>query len=672
VAGTMLPDRVTDLPVRVLNVSHRPVSLHKGSTIGELTAVTAEGSREALEDSMASEDGMVVDEMVSRIDSSISDPIRNQLRQLLWKHSHVFSKDENDLGWTDLVTHTIDTGDSRPIRQQLRRHPPAHQKEIDKQVSDFMERGVVESASSPWSSNVVLARKSDGTWRCCIDFRQLNAVTRKDAYPLPKTDQCFDALAGSCLFSLIDLRSGYHQRALAPEDADKTAFVTRRGIFRFKVFFFGLTNAVATFQRLMDLVLSGLNFEVCLVYVDDVIVFSITPEQHLERLEMVLKRFEGANLKLKPSKCHLMQTEICFLGHMISKDGIAADPEKIRLILDWPTLGNLREVRSFLGLAGYYRRFVHNFSDIASPLHNLTKKNQRFVWDDKCQPAFSRLKEALTTPPVLVLPTSKNQFILDTDASDDAVGAVLSVKRNGQEHVVAYAVRALNRNESNYCVTRSELLAIVHFTRHFRQYLLGRQFTVRTDHAALTWLKKTSEPIASWLELLEEYDFVAEHRRGTSHGNADALSRHPCLKKPSCTACHQPEEFTCAAVTIPTEGVSDGCQQDPVNWTRKELNEAQRRDPDLTSIVKLKETLTEKPSWDQIELQSADTKLLWHEWDRLLLSEGTLYRKWTSVDKVTDRLQVVLPKIYRCSFIRMVHTGMTGGHLGRQKTEEQV
>ena len=310
----MLPDRVTDLPVRVLNVSHRPVSLHKGSTISELTAVTAEGSSGALEDSSTTIPFSNVDETVSRIDSSISNPIRNQLRQLLGKYSHVFSKDENDLGWTDLVTHTIDTGDGRPIRQQLRTHPPAHQEEIDKQVSDFMERGVVEPASSPWSSNVVLARKNDGTWRCCIDFRQLNAVTKKDAYPLPKTYQCFDALAGSCLFSLMDLRSGYHQCALAPEDADKTAFVTRRGMFRFKVFPFGLTNAVATFQRLMDLVLSGLNFEVCLVYVDDVIVFSTTPEQHLERLEMVLKRFEGANLKLKPSKCHLMQTENLLFG----------------------------------------------------------------------------------------------------------------------------------------------------------------------------------------------------------------------------------------------------------------------------------------------------------------------------------------------------------------------
>jgi len=266
-------------------------------------------------------------------------------------------------------------------------------------------------------------------------------------------------------------------------------------MFRLKVLPYGLVNAVATFQRLTNLDLSGLNFEVCRVYVGDVIVFSTTPEEHLERLEMGLKRFQGANLKLKLRKCHLMQAKIYFLGHRISKDGISTDPEKTRLILDWPTPTNLREVRGYLGLAEYYKKFVQNFSAIASPLHNLTKKNQLFHWDDKCQQAFSRMKEALTTPPILVLPTSDDQFVLDTEASDDAVGAVLSVKRNGEEDMLAYAGRALNRNELNYCVTRRELLTIVHFTRHFRQYLLGRQFTIRTDHAALTWLKKASEPI---------------------------------------------------------------------------------------------------------------------------------------------------------------------------------
>ena len=260
----------------------------------------------------------VINEMVSKVDKSISEEIKERLPELLKKYESTISLHELDLGWTDLVTHTIDTGDAKPIRQQLRRHPPAHQVDIDRQVSDLLAQGVIEPAARPWSSNVVLARKADGSWRCCIDFRQLNDVTRKDAYPLPRTDKCFDALAGNCLFSSLDLRPGYFQCALSPSDMDKTAFVTRRGMFRFRVLPFGVCNAPSCFQRLVDLTLSGLNFEICLVYIDDVILMSSTAEQHPERLELVLERFKRVNLKLKPSKCHLMQTKILFLGHRIS------------------------------------------------------------------------------------------------------------------------------------------------------------------------------------------------------------------------------------------------------------------------------------------------------------------------------------------------------------------
>ena len=698
VAGTLLPNRSTHLPVRVLNTTEKPIFVRHGTTVGDVSTVTTDPvpAEPAAKEQPTSDE--VINEMVSKVDKSISEDIKEQLRELLRRYSSVISLHELDLGWTDLVTHTIDTGDAPPIRQQLRRHPPAHQVEIDKQVSNLLAQKVIEPAASPWSSNVVLAKKADGSWRCCIDFRQLNDVTRKDAYPLPRTDQCFDALAGSCLFSSLDLRSGYHQCALSPVDADKTAFVTRRGMFRFQVLPFGLCNAVATFQRLMDIVLSGLNFEVCLVYIDDVILMSTTPEQHLERLEMVLERFKQVNLKLKPSKCHLMQTEIIFLGHRISKDGIATDPAKIQLIKDWPVPINLRQLRGFLGLAGYYRRFVRGYSAIAAPLNHLMKKNQRFEWSEECQKAFDQLKEALMSPPVLVLPTEDDQFILDTDSSEESIGAVLSVVRDGHENVVAYAGRTLNKNELNYCVTRKELLAIVHFTKHFRQYLLGRQFVIRTDHAALAWLQRTPEPVgqnARWLELLGEYSFVVQHRRGVSHGNADAISRHPCLKKPSCTACHpQDDNFQCAVTTAITgdqkpdgdrstnrdddRGQSTDAEQrsseigGPVIWSREELSRGQLNDPDIGFIMRLRQESEDKPTWDHVSILSADAKQLWHEWERLILDDGVLYRRWIAVDGAADRQQIILPRSFRSEFIRLVHSGMTGGHLGRQKTEEQV
>ena len=309
------------------------------------------------------------------------------------------------------------------------------------------------------------------------------------------------------------------------------------------------------------------------------------------------------------------------------------------------------------------------------------------------------LKQALLSPPVLTLPNDIDTFILDTDAAEGSIGCVLSQLQDGQERVVAYAGRTLNRNEQNYCVTRKELLAIVHFTKHFRQYLLGRQFVIRTDHAALSWLQKTPEPIgqnARWLELLGEYDFTIKHRAGKSHGNADSISRHPCLNKPSCTACHaysvtraagqasekegQGTSQATASQTADSSAESDGAltsrliggPADQFSWTAQELAAAQRQDKDLEFVLSLLESSTAKPSWADVELQSSTVKCLWHEWDRLRVIDGVLHRKWISVDGSPDFMQIVLPRSHREQCIMLAHTGMTGGHLGRSKTEEQV
>src|SRR6218665_3403291 len=269
-----------------------------------------------------------------------------------------------------------------------------------------------------------VGQKKDGSIRFCIDYRQLNAITKKDSYPLPRVDDCLDALAGACWFSTLDL-----QVAMNPEDADKTAFVTRRGTFRWRVMPFGLSNAPGTFQRLMDIMLSGLNFETCLVYLDDIIVFSSTPEQHMQRMRAVLQRFRTANLKPKASKCQIMRTTVTFLGHVVTPSGIAVDPGKVRDVVAWPTPNSLREVRAFLGLCSYYRKFINSFSKVAIPLFNLTKTNHRFQWSDECQEAFDQLKALLTSAPILGLPRDNDRYILDCDASDHGIGAVLSQNR---------------------------------------------------------------------------------------------------------------------------------------------------------------------------------------------------------------------------------------------------
>ena len=370
-----------------------------------------------------------------------------------------------------------------------------------------------------------------------MDYRRLNAVTVQDAYPLPRIDESLEALAGSQYFSTLDLMSGYWQVPLDDDAKDKAAFCTRGGLWRWKVLPFGLTAAPATFQRLMERVLRGLHWKTLLLYLDDVIVIGDTFGNQLAHLEEVLTRFRAAGLKLKPSKCHLFQTQVNYLGHVVSKDGVATDPAKVTAVADWPVPRNLTELRAFLGTVGYYRRYVEGFASRARPLTKLTAKDIKFHWTVECQNAFDSLKQSLISAPVLGYPDPALQYILDTDASLEGVGAVLSQMQAGTERVVSYYSRVLASAERNYCVTRRELLAVVKAVAHFRPYLYGREFRIRTDHASLLWLCRRTTPstqVARWLETLNEFNFSIEHRPGIKHGNADGLSRRPCQDCKQC------------------------------------------------------------------------------------------------------------------------------------------
>ena len=565
----------------------------------------------------------------------------------------------------------------------------------------MLQQGIIEKASSPWASNIVLVKKKDGTFRCCIDYRQLNNVTVKDAYPLPRIDSCLNAMAEAKWFCTFDLRSSYHQVGVAPEDRDKTAFICPRGMYRYKTMPFGLCNAGASFQRLMDILMSGLHLEICLVYLDDIVVYAKTAEQHLERLEMIFQRLGEAGLKLKPEKCRFFRRSVSFLGHVISDQGIVTDPAKTKQVADWPTPTSTQELRSFMGLSGYYRRFVQDFAKLASPLHALTKKGATFRWSDEAQRSFETLKAALTSPPVLAMPTDDGEFILDTDASDYAIGAVLSQRQEGVERVIAYASRSLDRRERNYCVTRKELLAVVHFLKYFKQYLLGRRIKVRTDHAALTWLRRTPDPIgqqARWLEQMEEYDFEVEHRPGIRHANADALSRRPCTKKdcvcqdPEDSLFHRPADRsttgsqliagtrviediskrTTATGTssthfeLPTDVTQDG------PWSLDGIRAAQQADPDIGYIYALIDNGSEKLAWNDVSPKSKEIKTLWSFWPRLAIRDGLLKRRFDSLNGQNVIWQVVWPKEIRTEFLKLIHAGATCGHLGYDKTAAAV
>ena len=339
----------------------------------------------------------------------------------------------------------------------------------------------MKPSTSPWASPVILVPKRDGTSRFCIDYRRLNAITTKDVYPLPRIDDILDTLGEAKYFSSLDLASGYWQVELAPDARQKSAFTTHKGLFEFIRMPFGLCNAPATFQRVMQVVLAGLEWRSCFVYLDDILIASKTFDEHLNHLREVFNRLRKAGLRLKPKKCLLLRKEVPYLGHVISKEGIRPDPAKTEKVQRFPTPVDATKVRQFLGLASYYRRFVPGFAQIAAPLHALTKKNAVFHWTPECESVFSKLKQLLTTAPVLSYPVFGPQceFILETDASGVGLGAILAQKQvDGSIHPIAYTTRTLDSHERNYGISELETLALVWAMRYFRPYLLGHHTTV--------------------------------------------------------------------------------------------------------------------------------------------------------------------------------------------------
>ena len=319
-------------------------------------------------------------------------------------------------------------------------------------LTEMLKNDIIQPSNSPWSSPIILVCKRDGSTRFCIDYRKVNSVTRKDAYPLPRVDDILDTLGGSKWFSTLDLKSGYWQVKVDSSSREKTAFTTSEGLYEFKVMPFGLCNAPATFQRLMNRVLCDVNWVECLVYIDDTVVIGLTFEQHLSNLGTVLSRLRQAGLKLQPAKCKLCQKEVRFLGHVISENGIATDPEKTAVIATWPVPESKKNIQQFLGLANYYRRFIKDFGTKAKPLQRLLEKNIAFEWTQQCQGAFDHLRKCLMTTPILAFPDHSRHFMLDTDASDTGIGAILSqVQDDGGEDVIAYASRSESARAKILC-----------------------------------------------------------------------------------------------------------------------------------------------------------------------------------------------------------------------------
>ncbi|KAL4341716.1 hypothetical protein GQ457_17G010330 [Hibiscus cannabinus] len=394
---------------------------------------------------------------------------------------------------------------TNPVSITPYRMAPIELKELKKQLQDLQDKGFIRPSSSPWGAPVLFVKKKDGTMRLCIDYRQLNKVTIKNKYPLPRIEDLFDQLKDAAVFSKIDLRSGYYQMRVKESDVPKTAFRTRYGHFEFLVMPFGLTNAPAAFMDLMNRVFKPYLDKFVVVFIDDILVYSRSKEEHVEHLRIVLQTLRERQLFAKFSKCEFWLSEVSFLGHVISSDGIKVDVRKIQTILDWRPPRNITEIRSFLGLAGYYRRFVQGFSSIASPLTKLLRKDEPFIWSDKQQVSFDQLKQALTHAPVLSQPESGKDFTVYSDASHLGLGCVLM--QDGK--VIAYASRQLKPHELNYPIHDLELAAIVFALKIWRHYLYGEKCYLFTDHKSLKYLltqKDLNLRQRRWMELLKDYD----------------------------------------------------------------------------------------------------------------------------------------------------------------------
>jgi len=529
----------SSVPVRFLNSNYEKVDLNKNLSIGCLSELDISQNK-STKDELIKENYNHLDEILSSIkeNRNLNNVQKERTLNLIKKYSKLFSAHNHDIGFCPQVEHEIQIKEHAPCQQIPSKVPIHVEKWVDDQVDDLLKKGIIQESNSPWSAPIVVVKKKSGDFRLCIDYRRLNAVTIKPIYHIPDSRTIFDTLNGSKIFSSIDISSAYYQCPVKEEHKKYTSFTTRKGQYEFNRMPFGLSGAPFTFQRLMNTIFRKENWQICLIYLDDILIFSENIDEHIIRLKKIMEILLHSGIKLGPKKCSFFMTELCYLGHKISAEGIQADPSKIEVLKNWPVPKTVHDLRSFLGFCNYYRRFVKNYSELSKNLEQLIKgkdlsKLKVLCWTDIHQIAFKELIKQLCESPCLSYPREDCTYILDCDASSNTIGAVLSQIQDGSERVIAYGSKKLSNSEVRYCITRKELLAVYYFITHYKHYLLGKRFIVRTDHKALSWLLNWEKPSTSqyctWIAELEIFDFEIQHRAGKEHVNADFMSR-PCMQ----------------------------------------------------------------------------------------------------------------------------------------------
>lgn len=569
----------------------------------------------------------------------LSDSEKEQFNDLLTEFHDIFNEKGDP---TPFAVHKIETGNHKPIALKPYRLSPIRQHQLKVKLGEMLENNIIEESESPWAAPVVLVPKGDSDIRVCVDYRKLNAITIPDRYPLPRIDDLLHQAKAMPYMTTIDLQSGYWQIKIDENDQNKSTFVTAFGTYSFKRMPFGLRNAPSTFQRLMDKFCRELKAESVFAYLDDLICRSPNFKQHLEDLREIFTRLRFYKLRANKNKCKFACATIKYLGHIITPEGIKADPDKIKAISELPAPKNLKRLISFLQTASWYRRFIRNFAEIARPLTNLTKKNMTWKWEQPQEAAFITLKKALTTAPVLKQLDSNLRYIIKTDASNYAIGAALVQGEGDEEHPIEYASRLLTPAERNYTVTEKEALAIVWAVTKFRGYIEGTKFLTITDHQPLKWLLNLKSPtgrLARWALQLQPYEFDIKYTPGRTNVLADGLSRPPCENhSESCEICH-------VEIDLPKRG-------------EKNIRDEQIKDETLNSIIQALEENVNTENY----IQSSKRGYLMHK--------GVLYR--FTPDQEDDNAKLVVPRHEVPNVLKQFHDTQTSGHYGIDRTTKRI
>ena len=656
------------MPLLIVNQTNRHIKLYRHGLLARLSHV----NESSIVNTCSVIQNASTDSKMNLNDLDVPEKYRSRIEKLVLRNKDLFASKDSELGHTDTVKMRIDTGDTKPIKLRPYRTPIKNREVIDKAVDEMLDAEVIRRSNSPWSFPVVIVDKKDGTKRFCVDFRKLNQVTKKNSYPLPLIDDILALLGKAKFFTSLDLKSGYWQVLMDEKDKEKTAFACHRGLFEFNVMPFGLSNAPAVFQELMSIVLNGCN-AFAIAYLDDILIFSETFDEHMLHLNTIFERLAQHGLKLKLKKCSFIQKSVNYLGFVIDQDGIKPDQKKVEAIRALPVPTCVKEVRSFVGMCSYYRRFIPNFSQIAEPIIDLTRKYAHFKWTDVHQTAFQFIKDSLTTVPLLVYPDPNKPYTLYTDASDTCIGACLTQSCDGEEQPIYYLSHKLSRSQCKWSTVEKEAYAIHFSLQKLDYYLHNAEFVIKTDHKPLKYLLESpmqNRKIQLWALSMAGYNCSIQYIEGTTNTCADLLSRHPDNVGLEKDRMEDDIELDINENTYQVN-VLDSSNFDPKTYASCNLPEKDSMEKCDLSDFKDFDMSVEQSKDD--ELMSLKAKIdsgdLGKDKQRhLLVVENLVYY----ISNVEDDpyLRLYIPKHLRNLVVRQYHD--LNGHMGVQKTFDSI